>query len=40
MLALLAAMVFITERLVDAGDEVYYRLVIIIRTSATNIADY
>ena len=41
VLALLAAAVFITEHLVDAGSELYYWLVIIIiRTGATNIADY
>lgn len=41
LLAVLAALVFVAERFVMAGREVYYWLVIvIIRTGATNIADY
>ena len=40
ILAVLAALVFVTEALLDAGSELYYWLVIIIiRTGATNIAD-
>ncbi len=40
VLALLAAVVFVAESLLDAGGEIYYWLVIIIiRTGATNIAD-
>lgn len=41
VLALLAAVVFVVERLEDRRHEAYYWLVIIlIRTGATNIADY
>ena len=41
VLALLAAVVFTSESVIDAGSEMYYWLVIvIIRTGATNIADY
>ena len=41
VLAVLAALIFVAERLIQAGGEVYYWLVIIIiRTGATNIADY
>ena len=41
VLAVFAALVFVAERLIDNGREVYYWLIIIIiRTGATNIADY
>ena len=41
VLALLAAVVFTSESVIDAGSEMYYWLVIvIIRSGATNIADY
>lgn len=41
VLALLAAIVFLLERFIVAGRETYYWLVIIlIRTGATNIADF
>ena len=41
VLAVLTALVFVIERFVDVGSETYYWLVIVlIRTGATNIADF